>query len=71
VSRINPHGVRVGQVYTDNDKRLVLERKLRVVDIEGAYAICKATTTQGGVRTMRIQLKRFKDNAQGYRRLDD
>ena len=69
MSKTNPRHVKVGYVYKDNDRRLVIDRTLVVVDIEGAYAICKATTVQGGVRTMRIQLKRFKDNSRGYRKV--
>lgn len=61
--------MKVGDVFKDNDRRLVMERTLVVVDIQGEYAVCKATTVQGGVRTMRIQLKRFKDNSRGYRKV--
>lgn len=66
--RVNPHHVKVGHMYKDNDRR-VLSRTLSVVDIEGEYAVCKATTPNGGVKTVRVLLRRFRPNSRGYKKV--
>ncbi|MEU0443572.1 hypothetical protein ABZ202_28225 [Streptomyces sp. NPDC006186] len=66
-------GVRVGQVWADNDSRSK-GRTVRVDEIDARYAYCTVLTaaTPGG-RTgqrTRIALERMRPTSTGYRLLD-
>lgn len=67
-------GVRVGQVWADNDKRAE-GRTVRVDEVDARYAYCTvlmAATPGGrtGQRT-RIALERMRPTSTGYRLLAD
>jgi hypothetical protein len=63
--------VKVGQVWEDNDPR-GYGRQLKVVAIEGAYAICEVvyagrfSDVVAGTRR-KILLRRMRPNSKGYR----
>ena len=63
----NPHGVRVGQVWEDNDYRS-RGRKLMVMRVEvdpaGREPYAEVTDTAG--RRRYIKLRRFRPNSTGY-----
>ena len=61
----NPHGVKVGQVWADNDKR---SRGRRVTVLEVGDE--KALVTTGFKKTW-IRLTRFRPNSTGYRLVSD
>lgn len=61
----NPHGVKVGQVWADNDKR---SRGRRVTVLEVGDE--KALVTTGVTKTW-IRLTRFRPNSTGYRLVSD
>lgn len=78
-----PHEVREGQTWADNDPR-AKGRTLRVESIvptdEGGYAVCKVLTvplaSRAGRRRrlngqVRIALRRFKPNRNGYRLISE
>ena len=54
--------VEVGQVWADNDSR-VLYRKVRVVEVDGIYALVENCDTQ---KRTSIRLDRFKPTSTGY-----
>ncbi|WP_432034648.1 hypothetical protein [Streptomyces antibioticus] len=67
-------GVRVGQVWADNDKRSE-GRTVRIDEIDARYAYCTVLTTampssRTGQRT-RIGLERMRPTSTGYRLLED
>lgn len=59
----NPHGIKVGQIWQDNDKRMN-GRQIKVISIEGAYAFCRHP--QGIGRPVRIRLDRFRPTSTGF-----
>ncbi len=62
---MNPHNVRVGQVWEDNDWR-GYGRKVRVLAIDGRHAIVGAGVNGDG-RRARIRLDRFRPTSTGYK----
>lgn len=58
----NPHSVKVGQTWADNDPRM-MGRTLVVSRIEGAYAYCQQRNQS---RLVRIRLDRFRPNSTGF-----
>jgi hypothetical protein len=56
----NPYEVQVGQVWESCDRR-DNGRRIRVIDIDGAYAVVESTQVR------RIRLDRFNDSSTGYR----
>ena len=58
--------VSVGQTWKDNDPRCP-GRYLRVLSIEGDYAICSVVNT---VRKTRVALSRFKPGSTGYTQVE-
>jgi hypothetical protein len=62
----NQFGVKVGQIWKDNDSRFSEneQRELEVLSIDDVYAICK--NIKSG-KTSKIKLNRFKANSTGYR----
>lgn len=55
--------VKVGQVWSDNDKRFEgVQRRIKVLEIKDGKAICDS---EG--RRVRIRIDRFKPTATGYR----
>lgn len=65
----NPHGVKVGDIWEDCDKRIA-KRKLTVtlVDLDKARARVEAAPTG---RLSYIALNRFKPTSTGYRRIKE
>lgn len=61
----NPHGVKIGQVWQDNDKRTSY-RKGRVIDMSETHARMDWGYTQTSVK-----LARFKPTSTGYRLIED
>ena len=61
----NPHGVKVGQVWQDNDGRGP-RRVGRIVSIDDTHA-----RVEWGVNTTRVKLTRFKPTSTGYRLIQD
>ncbi len=68
--------VKVGQVWIDNDARLLGRRRVRIDHIElyknekgGGYAYCTVISDYNGPcnRPTRIRLDRFKPTSTGYR----
>jgi len=53
--------VKPGQVWKDNDPRT--PRRLKVVSIEGEYAVCENTDLK---RRTRVRLDRLKPGRTGY-----
>lgn len=64
MSNNNPHGVKVGQVWEDNDKRD--SRTGRVVSIDDTHA-----RVDWGVNVTRVKLTRFKPTSTGYLLIQD
>lgn len=56
----NPHDVKIGQVWRDNDKRMD-RRFLTVTDVGETHA-----TVYDGVKVTKIRLDRFKPTSTGY-----
>lgn len=61
----NPHNVKVGQVWQDNDKRSSY-RKGRVIAVSDTHARMDWGTTKTS-----IKLTRFKPTSTGYRLIED
>jgi hypothetical protein len=60
--------VEVGQVWIDNDFRFQNPtRNIRVISIDGKYAVCESYGFKGRVRRVRIHLRRFRPTSTGYR----
>jgi hypothetical protein len=71
----NPHGVKPGQIWADNDKRSK-GRHIKVMAIETLHkrAVVRPCTSDGrlnGVRITRISLRRFTPTTTGYRLVED
>lgn len=70
-------GVRVGQIWQDNDKR-GYGRRVRVVEVDETHALVELHVPRGaghmhakpGRRT-RIRLDRFRPTSTGYRLVQD
>jgi hypothetical protein len=63
--------VKVGQVWTDSDKRYLefgFRRKLLIAAIKDNHAICSVVGTK---RVVKIRLDRFKPNSTGYELIED
>ena len=58
--------VQVGQIWEDMDKRMT-GRKIRVIRLEGRFAVCQNVFVPSLIN--RIQIRRMKPGAQGYRRV--
>jgi hypothetical protein len=54
--------VKISQIWKDNDPRTD-QRQLKVVKIEGEFAICENTRLK---RTTRVRLDRFRPGRTGY-----
>lgn len=57
--------VRVGQVWTDTDPRVVksgYQRRLRVIEVSETHAVVDT-----GARKTKIRLDRFRPTSTGYR----
>lgn len=65
MSNNNPHGVKVGQTWQDNDKRGP-RRYGRIVSVDDTHA-----RVDWGVNITRVKLTRFKPNSTGYRLIQD
>lgn len=61
----NPYGVKVGQVWQDNDKRSSY-RKGRVIEVTEEHA-----RMDWGATKTRVSLSRFKPTNTGYRLIQD
>lgn len=61
----NPHGVKVGQTWQDNDKRGP-RRVGRIVSIDDTHA-----RVDWGVNVTRVKLTRFKPTSTGYLLIQD
>ena len=66
----NKYGVKVGQVWKDNDPRYTEaeQRVLVVLEIDDTHATCK---NKKSGKTSKIRLNRFKANSTGYRLVED
>lgn len=64
----NPHNVKVGQIWADNDKRLN-GRRIKVLEVGDTHATV-ASPTGIGPHT-KIRLTRFRPISTGYRLLED
>lgn len=54
--------VKVGQVWADNDRRM-MSRTLDILKVQGGYATVKCRESQ---KITKIMLKRFKPTSTGY-----
>lgn len=61
----NPHNVKVGQIWQDNDGRSE-GRTGRIVSMDDTHA-----RVEWGVNTTRVKLTRFKPTSTGYRLIQD
>jgi hypothetical protein len=75
--RINPYGVKVGQIWADNDKRAV-GRYLRIVEVDMVAGKARAVNcnsvggaTWGGRKPGPLLLRRFAPTHTGYRLVKD
>lgn len=65
----NPAGVKVGQVWHDNDPRINNGRRRVVIEIDLPYAVC---TTHKETTKVRIRLDRFASKGtRGYTLIQD
>lgn len=61
----NPHGVKVGQIWRDNDKRSNY-RTGRVIEVGETHA-----RVDWGYTQSRVKLTRFQPTSTGYRLIED
>ena len=62
--------VKVGQVWADNDKRALKNRRLRVVECGRRWAMCEVFYEHSLMppdRTVRVLIRRFRPTSTGYR----
>lgn len=60
----NPHGVKVGQVWKDNDKRM--NRTLKVTSIDRTHAYLQRVGARYAGWDARIRLDRFRPTSTGF-----
>jgi hypothetical protein len=68
-AKTNPHGVKIGQIWEDLDKRATI-KQVTVMEISGAYAVCRRGASDVGKST-RIRLDRFTKSSTGFRLVQD
>lgn len=59
--------VKIGQVWVDNDPRVVAIRHLKVEEIKDGKARCSVFYGRQGAGWTKISLHRFKPTSNGYR----
>jgi hypothetical protein len=63
--------VKVGQVWVDNDPRVVAIRHLKVEEIKDGKARCAVFYGRRGAGWTKISLHRFKPTSNGYRLVNE
>jgi hypothetical protein len=70
----NPYGVKIGEVWVDNDKRYFGERRIRVLcfgTTQDDYPAAQVENLQNGRKTW-VKLNRFNDRLNyGYSRANE
>ena len=67
----NKYGVKVGQIWQDNDPRMQMMKPVRTVEVlivDDTHAVCQ---NRDSGKITRIKISRFKANSTGYRLVDD
>ena len=68
---MNKFGVKVGQIWQDNDPRMQMMKPVRTVEVlivDDTHAVCQNSDSG---RITRIKIGRFKANSTGYRLVKD